>query len=168
MDLIKQSKLDYELNNLQFEYEVIHSKELADESMKKYLNGNRFMYEHVAHHKTLTIDRQKDDIIMNESVNVPRRSMKGLFLLFYKPYATGARDSEKSFFPDIAEVNATVNGTTNNVFSQGMKARDMWGEAVRKFAKKNSSMTPSEFYSDRFALFIDLRSMKEKIFTAQE
>ena len=79
----------------------------------------------MAHHKTLTIDRQKDDIIMNESVNVPRRSMKGLFLLFYKPYAKGARDSEKSFFPDIAEVNATVNGTTNNVFSQGMKARDV-------------------------------------------
>ena len=94
--------------------------------------------------------------------------MKGLLLLFYKPYAKGARDSEKSFFLDITEVNATVNGTPKKVFSQGMKARDMWEEVVRKFAKKNSSMTPSEFYSDRFALFIDLRSMKEKIFTAQE
>ena len=49
------TKLDYELNNIQLEYEVIHSKELADESMKKYLNGKRFMYEHVTHHKTLTI-----------------------------------------------------------------------------------------------------------------
>ena len=110
------------MNNIQLEYEVIHSKELADESMKKYLNGKRFMYEHVAHHKTLTIDRQKD---YNESINVPRRSMKGLLLLFYKPYAKGARDSEKSFFPDITEVNATVNGTPNKVFSQGMKARDV-------------------------------------------
>ena len=55
----------------------------------------------------------------------------------------------------------TVNGTPNKVFSQGMKARDMWDEAVRRFQKENSSMTPSEFYSDRFALFIDLRSMKE-------
>ena len=53
-----------------------------------------------------------------------------------------------------------MNETTNNVFSQGMKARDMWGEMVRKFAKKSSSMTPSEFYLDRFALFIDLRSIK--------
>ena len=33
--------LNYELNNIQLEYEVIHSKELADESMKKYLNGKR-------------------------------------------------------------------------------------------------------------------------------
>lgn len=155
------------MNNIQLEYEVIHSKELADESMKKYLNGKRFMYEHVAHHKTLTIDRQKDDII-NESINVPRRSMKGLLFLFYKPYAKGAKDSEKSFFPGITEVNATVNGTPNKVFSQRMKARDIWGEVVRIFATKNSSMTPNEFCSDRFALFIDLRSMKEKIFTAQE
>lgn len=155
-----ETKLDYELNNIQLEYEVIHSKELADESMKKYLNGKRFMYEHVTHHKTLTIDRQKDSII-NESINVPRRSMKGLLLLFYEPYAKGARDSEKSFFPDITEVKVTVNGTPNKVFSQGMKARDMWEEVVRRFGKENSSMTPSEFYSDRFALFIDLRSMKE-------
>ena len=68
------------------------------------------MYEHVTHHKTLPIDRQKD-FIMNESINVPRRSMKGLLLLFYEPYVKGARDSEKSFFPDITEVKVTVNGT---------------------------------------------------------
>ena len=102
-----ETKLDYELNNIQLEYEVIHSKELADESMKKYLNGKRFMYEHVTHHKTLTIDRQKDSII-NESINAPRRSMKGLLLLFYEPCAKGARDSEKSSFPDITEVKVTV------------------------------------------------------------
>ena len=30
------------------------------------------------------------------------------------------------------------------------------------FGKENSSMMPSEFYArDRFALFVDLRSMKE-------
>ena len=82
-----------------------------------------FLYEHVTHHKTLTIDRQKDSIF-NESINVPTRSMKGL-LLFYGPYAKGARDSEKSFFPDITEVKVTVNGTPNKIFSQGMKARDV-------------------------------------------
>ena len=38
-----ETKLNYELNNIQLEYEVIHSKELADESMKKYLNGKRIL-----------------------------------------------------------------------------------------------------------------------------
>ena len=65
-----------------------------DESMKKYLNGKRFMYEHVTHRKTLTIDKQKD-FIFNKSINVPRRSMKGLLPLFYEPYTKGARDSEE-------------------------------------------------------------------------
>ena len=115
-----ETKLNYELKTTQLEYEVIHSKELTDESMKKYLNGNRFMYEHVTHHKTLTIDRQKDSII-NESINVPRRSMKGL-LLFYKPYMKGGGDSEEFL---SSQVKVTMNGTPNKVFSQGMKARDV-------------------------------------------
>ena len=44
-----------------------------------------------------------------------------------------------------------VNGIPNKIFSQGMKTRDFWEE-----------MFGTDFYAgDRFALFIDLRSMKE-------
>ena len=39
--------------------------------------------------------------------------MKGLLLLFYEGYAGGARDSEKTFNPDITEVKVTVNGIPN-------------------------------------------------------
>ena len=59
------------------------------------------MYEHVTHVKTISVDKRLDSII-NESVNVLRRSRKGL-LLFYEPYVAGARDSEKTFNPDITE-----------------------------------------------------------------
>ena len=90
------SKLAYELTNIQLEYEVIHSKELADEVESNYKNGKRLMYEHVTLHKTITFSKSADSII-NESINVPRRSMKGLLLLFYEPYAGGARDSEKTY-----------------------------------------------------------------------
>ena len=58
------------------------------------------MYEHVTHVKTIAVDKRLDSII-NESVNVLRRSRKGL--LFYEPYVAGARDSEKTFNPDITE-----------------------------------------------------------------
>ena len=59
-------------------------------------------------------------------------------------------------------MKVTVNGILNKVYSPEMKMRDMWEEVYRKFGKENISMTPSEFYiEDRFALFIDLRSMKE-------
>ena len=88
------TKLAYELTNIQLECEVIQSKKLSDEVNSNLLNGDRFMFEHVAHHKTITCAKGTDSII-NESINVPRRSMKGILLLFFEPYAAGARDSEK-------------------------------------------------------------------------
>ena len=155
------TKLDYELTNIQLEYEVIHSKSLADEVESNYKNGKRLMYEHVTHHKTISFSKGTDSII-NESINVPRRSMKGLLLLFYEGYVGGARDSEKTFNPDITEVKVTVNGIPNKIYSQGMKTRDFWEEIFRRFGKENSSLDATDFYAgDRFALFIDLRSMKE-------
>ena len=108
------SKLAYELTNIQLEYEVIHSKELADEVESNYKNGKRLMYEHITHHKTISFSKGTDSII-NECINVPRRSMKGLLLLFYEGYAGGARDSEKTFNPDITEVKVTVNGIPNKI-----------------------------------------------------
>ena len=155
------SKLAYELTNMQLEYEVIYSKNLADEVESNYKNGKRLMYEHVTHHKTISFSKGTDSII-NESINVPRRSMKGLLLLFYEPYTGGARDSEKTFNPDITEVKVVVNGIPNKIYSQGMKTRDFWEEIFRRFGKENSSLDATDFYTgDRFALFIDLRSMKE-------
>ena len=55
-----------------------------------------------------------------------------------------------------------VNGIPNKIYSQGMKTRDFWEEIFRRFGKENSSLDATDFYTgDRFALFIDLRSMKE-------
>ena len=61
------SKLAYELTNIQLEYEVIHSKHLADEVESNYKNGKRLMYEHVTHHKTISFSKSADSII-NESI----------------------------------------------------------------------------------------------------
>ena len=140
------TKLAYELTNIQLEYEVIHNKNLADEAESNYQNGKRLMYEHVTHHKTISFAKGTDSII-NESINVPRRSMKGLLLLFYEGYAGGARDSEKTFNPDITEVKVVVNGIPNKIYSQGMKTRDFWEEIFRRFGKENSSLDATDFYT---------------------
>ena len=103
------TQLAYELTNVQLEYEVIHSQELADTQM------GRDSCTNTSHLKTISVDRGPDTII-NESINVPRRSMEGL-LLFYEPYAAGARDSEKTFNPDSTEVKMIVNGIPNKVYS---------------------------------------------------
>ena len=59
----------------------------------------------------LSVDKGSDTII-NESINVPRRSIKGL-LLFYEPRVVGTRVSEKTFDPDITEVKVIVKGIPN-------------------------------------------------------
>ena len=54
------------------------------------------MHEHVTHNNTISIMKGSDSIV-NESINIPRRSTKGFLLLFYKPQAEGARDSEMGY-----------------------------------------------------------------------
>ena len=54
----------------------------------------------------------RSDTIINESINVPRRSIKGL-LLFYESCVVGTRVSEKTFDPDITEVKVIVKGIPN-------------------------------------------------------
>ena len=156
------TKLDYELYNLKLEYEVIQSKELADEAMSNYLNGKRFMYEHVTRHKTISFAAGTTSII-DESINVPRRSMKGILLLFYEPYTAGTRDSEeKTFNPDIVEIKVVINGIPNMLFSQGMMTNDLWKAIWKKFGKENSSMTETKFYAGgKYGVFIDLRSISD-------
>ena len=159
------SKLNYELTNIQLEYEVIHNVDLARETSSSYLKGKDFMYKHVIHHKTLTVNKMVDTII-NESINVPRRSMKGILLLFCEPHAGGARDSVTFFNPDITNVKVSMNGVPNKVNSQGLEPQDQWEEVLRHFGAINGDITDNmdatKFYTgDKFGLFIDLRSMKD-------
>ena len=108
----------------------------------------------------LSVDKGSDTII-NESINVPRRSIKGL-LLFYEPRVIGTRVSEKTFDPDITEVKVIVKGIPNKVYSWGMETRDMWEGVFRRFGKENRAMNAIDFSAgDRLALFIDLRVMRD-------
>ena len=149
--------LAYELTNIQLEYEALHDKGLAQEARSTYLNGKAFMYDHVTHHKLITINQSSDSII-NESINIPRRSMKGILLLFCEPHTGCARASEKFINPDITSVKVT-----NKVYSQELEGRDLWDEIYRHFGAlgATSNMNATDFYTgDKFGLFIDLRSME--------
>ena len=86
---------------MELEYRSISSEYLANLALD--LN----FYENVLRHKTFTISKS-DDSVINEHVNVPRRSMTGLLFLFTAPFTAGTRDSEKFVNPDITSVKATV------------------------------------------------------------
>ena len=78
----------YKITNLELEYSCISSEYLAREAQAAYQVGKGFFYENVTLHKTFTISRPTDSVI-NQHINLPRRSITGILCLFVLPYAGG-------------------------------------------------------------------------------
>ncbi|KAL9955119.1 hypothetical protein ACROYT_G036405 [Oculina patagonica] len=158
------TKLKYKLTNIQLEYEMIRSKEIADEAFSAYSGGKEFAYDHIQRDKVTTFAKGSDTRL-NLRVNPQRRSMKGILLLFIEQYNKGARSSEKYINPDLTKVSITVNGSPNMLYNNGIEGMDIWGEVKRFYMKeknKTQHMTLQKFYTeDKFGLLIDLRSMAD-------
>ena len=154
------TKLKYKLTNIQVEYEMVRSKSLAGEAARIYDSGKEFAYDNVIRDKVVTFAKGTDTRI-NIKVSPPRRSVKGILLLFVEPYAAGTRDSEKYIFPDLKKISVTINGSPNMLYNNGIVARDIWSEVSRFFMKeehKPQHMTMQKFYAEnKFGLLIDLR-----------
>ena len=118
--------------------------------------GCGFLYENIVLHKTFNISKATDAII-NEHVNIPRRSMIGILYLFTEVFTDGTRDSEKFVNPNITSVNFNIDGVPNNLFSNGMVPSDFWQSLNNRFNTEDT-LKESDFYADKFALWIDLRS----------
>ena len=154
------TKLKYKLTNIQLEYEMILSEELAEEAARVYAT-KEFLYDHVSRVKVVKFDTSTD--LKNIKVDSQRRSLKGILLLFVKPYSAGARDSEEYIFPDLKKVLVTINGSPNMLYSNGIEGEDAWRQVSRFFMKekhKPQHMTLKKFFAeDKFGLLVDLRSV---------
>ena len=73
---------NYKIANLELEYQCISSEYLAKQAAEEYQVERGFLYENFILHKTFNISKDTDSVI-NEHVNVPRRSMKGNIMSFY-------------------------------------------------------------------------------------
>ena len=155
------TKLKYKLTDIQLEYEMIRSEDLAKEATSVYESGKEFLYGHVSRYSVVGV--KTSDERVNIKVNTQRRSMKAILLLFVKPYTAGARDSEEYVFPDLKKTLVTINGSRNMLYNNGIEGEDAWRQASRFFMKENNKpqhMNLNKFYSkDRFGFLIDLRSM---------
>ena len=145
----------YKITNLELEYSCISSEYLAREAQSAYQVGKGFFYENVTLHKTFTISRPYDSVI-NQHINLPRRSMTGILCLFTLPNTGGARDSENFFNPGITSINIDVDGIPNRIYSKGMVPSDLWESVKKRFGKEG--VKEKDFYADKFALWIDLRT----------
>ena len=62
--------------------------------------------------------------------------MKGILMFFWDGAAQQpfARDTEAFYNPKITKVEVTIEGVPNQLFSQGMRAYQMWDEEKKFFA----------------------------------
>lgn len=145
---------NYTITNLELQYECIKSEYLANKAKSAYQTGKGFYYENIHLYKNFKISKANDGEI-NEHINVPRRSLTGVLCLFTEAYAAGARDSEKFTNPDITSIKIDIDGVPNQVYSSGMVPSDFW-DSIKK--RLNGSVTETDFYADKFALWIDLQT----------
>ena len=149
----------YKLMNIELEYRCITSEDLSREAMTSYQVGKGFLYENIILHKTFPISKPNDSII-NEHVNLPRRSMTGILCLFEEDYDEGKRDSEKFVNPDIKSININIDGMPNRLFSKGMIPSDFW-ESIKRRMGGSGKVKEEDFYTDKFGLWIDLRTFSD-------
>ena len=153
---------NYKIKNLELEYQCISSEDLANQTSGLYQVGKGFQYENVILHKTFTILKPNDSVI-NEHINLQRRSMVGILCLFTETPTAGTRDSENFLSPNIKSINFNIDGMPNKLYSSGMEATDLWESIKKRFISK--SIFPKDekkFYTDnKFALWVDLRTEPE-------
>ena len=90
-------------------------------------------------------------------VNIPRKSMKAIVLLFTKK---DPGDSEEFTYPGLTKVDVTVEGNPNDLYSESLAKRDMCDEARRFFGSSYESRR--KFYTDKFACVIDFRTVNDE------
>ena len=153
----------YRLTDLQLEYEVIKSEGLAASVRGTYNIKRSFPYNYSTLLKTLPWAKGSTREVID--INIPRISMKAIVLLFTKK---NAGDSEYFPFPNLTQVNVTVEGNPNDIYSRGLAKRDMYREAVRFFNNDDcekylgtTCVSRRKYYTDKFACVIDFRTVND-------
>ena len=142
---------NYALKEPKLIYESIESLNMYAKAASEYADTD-FPFEDISYLKPTNWG--KDQMSVVESVNVPRRSMRAIVMLFRHADTV---DSEEYIYPNITKVDVTIDGRPNAVYSNGIGIDDLYREARRIFHVKDTNMTEKKFYNNKFALVIDLR-----------
>ena len=161
----------YTVENIALEFDKVTQPDLASRIRSRYAGRLAVLYERVLRHRKITVN--KSDTLWNINLNVPARSMKGILLLFEAPAAAFSRNTEAFYNPKITKVEVTIEGVPNQLYSQGMRAYQLWDEARKHFAagtKRHPKVATvakdlalgdvslGQFLTSKYALWLDLRT----------
>ena len=161
----------YTIEDISLEYDMVTQSELARSIRNQYTSKLAILYNRVLLRKKRPAD--KSDPLWNVDLGEPARSMKGILMLFEDPAAAFQRDTEAFYNPKITKVEVTIDGKSNQLYSQGLRTYQMWDEAKMFFAagcKRHpevgmvakdlalADVTFAKFFTTKYALWLDLRS----------
>ena len=155
-----EDKGEYKLTDLHLEYEIIESEDIVREVRDQFNVGRSLGYDYTTLLKTLSWKKDSTREVID--VNIPRKSMKAIVLLFTK---SDAGDSENFLFAGLTKVNVTVEGNPNDLYSEGLAKRDMYDEARRFFGSSSPSgyaFSRRKFYTDKFACVVDFHTVDDE------
>ena len=129
----------YDIENISLEYDMVTQPDLARMIDNQYKGHLAILYDQVLRYRKISKD--KSDTLWNINLNVSARSMKGILMLFENFVAQQpfARNTETFCNPKITKVEVTIEGIPNQLFSQGMRAYQMWDKAKKVFAASPGS-----------------------------
>ncbi len=163
----KLKDFGYKLTNICIEYDTVTDKNIASSIAELYNSGYSFFYDKVDFFKTVNITANETQI--NENINFPRSSIKGILLLFIKKHEKGKRESENFHNPEIKDVDVTIEGISSQLYNNGLRMLDQWYEAKKFFMTdsiKNDEdcyMTIEKYYGNGrgYGLWLDFRSTED-------
>ena len=107
---------DYNLSNISFEYDAIYEPSLAQQIIQlSGTYGVTYLYDYISYIGRNAINQS--DLKFPLIILDPRRSVRGILMLFTRLPTAANQDPENVFNPEIANVDITINGITNKVFA---------------------------------------------------
>ena len=156
-------------------YDMVTLPELARMIDNRYKGRLAILYDRVLWHMKMAMD--KSNTLWNINLNVPARSMKGILMLFENVAAQHpfARTTEAFYNPQITKVEVAIEGIPNQLYSQGMRAYQMWDDAKKYFAASSgrkrhadvgtvakdlalADVNLGDFLTSKYSLCLDLRT----------
>lgn len=166
MKYSKAETVDFMMKNICLLYETLENNDLKNEIMNTSYMGFPFLFDDVHHYKREVLAKSRKQF--NVEVDIDRKSLKGILMLFQENFNEGERDSEHFPNPGIENINLTIDGIPNTLYNGGYKQIHQWDEIFKHFATEDAKTDQSmymdigKYYSDnKFAVWIDLRSTED-------
>ena len=175
-DVIKATDTDatYTISNISLEFDTIINASLASQIRTEYIKSS-ILYDRILRARIIPLD--KSDTSFSVDINSPSKSLKGVLLIFTKERSATefTRDTEEFYNPKITKVEITVEGVPNELYAQNMEYRHQYDEIVKHFAEgrlkeagavqkdlqlHNVNLLAS-YYTDKYALWLDFRTIDD-------